>query len=274
METIEKKHTNKTINPQIENMLKKVPEVTIFFWITKLLTTGMGEVFSDYIVKTLTPVIGVAVALIVLILSLFLQFKVRKYIPSIYWLVVVMISVFGTVAADVVHVGLGVPYVASTLFFAVLLAIIFAVWYRKEKTLSIHSIYTKRREVLYWSVVMGTFALGTAAGDMTASTMHLGYFSSGILFTILLAIPVIGKKFFKLNEIFSFWFAYIMTRPVGASFSDWSSVSQKHGGLGFGGGPVSLVLSIIIIILVAYLSISKKDVMKVSDNEESHSTIA
>ncbi len=273
MESIEQKHINKKINPPIENMLKKVPEVTIFFWITKLLTTGMGEVFSDYIVKTLTPVIGVAVALIVLILSLILQFKVRKYVPSIYWLVVVMISVFGTVAADVVHVGLGVPYVISTVFFAVSLAIIFMIWYKREKTLSIHSIYTRRREILYWSVVMGTFALGTAAGDMTASTMHLGYFSSGILFTVLLAIPVIGRKFFKLNEIFSFWFAYIMTRPVGASFSDWSSVSQKHGGLGFGGGPVTLVLSIIIIILVGYLSFSKKDV-KNEQEDISQSTIA
>ncbi|WP_235822183.1 COG4705 family protein [Gottfriedia luciferensis] len=273
MESIEQKQT-KNINPQLGMMLKKVPEVTIFFWITKLLTTGMGEVFSDYIVKTLTPVIGVAVAGIVLVISLILQFKARKYVPSIYWLVVVMISVFGTVAADVVHVGLGVPYVASTIFFAAVLAIIFIIWYRMEKTLSIHSIYTRRREILYWSVVMGTFALGTAAGDMTASTMHLGYFSSGLLFTALLAIPVIGKKFFKLNEIFSFWFAYIMTRPVGASFSDWSSVSQKHGGLGFGGGAVSLVLTIVIVALVGYLSVTKKDVQDESDLVSSQTTIA
>lgn len=262
MKSIEKEQKHKILNRDIGmRMLKKVPEVTIFFWITKLLTTGMGEVFSDYIVTHLNPIIGLSVAALVLIGSFILQLKVRKYIPSIYWLVVVMVSIFGTVAADVVHVGFGVPYIASTLFFAFALLITFIIWYKMEKTLSIHSIYTTRREILYWSVVMGTFAFGTAAGDMTASTMHLGYFTSGLLFTGLLAIPIIGNKLFKLNEIFSFWFAYIMTRPVGASFSDWSAVSQKHGGLGFGGGPVTLILTIIIVALVGYLSFSQKDVI-------------
>ncbi|WML46704.1 hypothetical protein RCG23_13725 [Neobacillus sp. PS3-34] len=240
-------------------MLSKVPEVTVFFWITKLLTTGMGEVFSDYLVNHMNPIIAVALGLVGLVASLVLQFLVRRYVTWIYWLVVVMVSIFGTMAADFVHVVLGIPHIVTTVFFAAALAVIFVIWRAFEKTLSVHSIYTTRREVFYWSTVLGTFALGTAAGDMTASTMHLGYFSSGILFAVLLAIPALGYWLFGLNEIFAFWFAYIMTRPVGASFSDWVSASPKHGGVGLGEGPVSLVMTIIIVVLVGYLTISKKD---------------
>jgi uncharacterized membrane-anchored protein len=191
---------------------------------------------------------------------LVLQFSVRRYVTWIYWLVVVMVSIFGTMAADVLHVVLGIPYFASTTFFVVVMTIIFVTWFSIEKTLSIHSIYTRRREVFYWSTVLGTFALGTAAGDMTAITMHLGYFSSGIMFAILLVIPALGYWLFGLNGIFAFWFAYIMTRPVGASFSDWISVSHSRGGLGLGEGPVSLGLTIIIILFVGYLAASRKDV--------------
>jgi uncharacterized membrane-anchored protein len=243
-----------------QSIFKKVPEITIYFWITKVLTTGMGEVFSDYLVKNINPIIAVALGGIGLMGSLLLQFLVRRYIAWIYWLVVVMVSIFGTMAADVVHVVLGVPYLESTLFFAVSLSIIFAIWYVIEKTLSIHSIYTNRREIFYWCTVLGTFALGTASGDMTASTMHLGYFTSGVTFLVLLAIPALGFWFFRLNEIFAFWVAYIMTRPVGASFSDWVSVSPSRGGLGLGEGPVSLGLTIIIVVLVGYLTITRKDI--------------
>lgn len=244
---------------RLKPILTKVPEITIFFWITKVLTTGMGEVFSDYLVKHINPIIAVALGGIGLAVSLVLQFLVRKYVAWIYWLVVVMVSIFGTMAADIVHVVLGIPYIISTIFFVTALAIILAIWHIFEKTLSIHSIYTARREVFYWCTVLGTFALGTAAGDMTASTMHLGYFSSGVLFAVMLAIPAIGYWFFGLNEIFSFWFAYIMTRPVGASFSDWISVPHSRGGLELGEGPVSLVLTIMIVLLVGYLTISQRD---------------
>lgn len=245
---------------QAQRVLTKVPEITIFFWITKVLTTGMGEVFSDYLVNHINPIIAVALGGIGLVGSLVLQFSIRRYVAWIYWLVVVMVSIFGTMAADVVHIVLGIPYIASTTFFTVVLAAIFITWYAYEKTLSIHSIFTIRREAFYWITVLGTFALGTAAGDMTASTMHLGYFSSGLLFAVMLAIPALGYWLFRKNEIIAFWFAYIMTRPVGASFSDWISVSHTRGGLGLGEGPVSLCLTIVIVILVGYLTVTRKDV--------------
>jgi uncharacterized membrane-anchored protein len=263
--SIEKKKSLSISKQHGQRILTKVPEITVFFWITKVLTTGMGEVFSDYLVNHINPIIAVALAGIVLVGSLVMQFSVRRYEPWIYWLVVVMVSIFGTMAADVVHVILGIPYVVSTTFFTVVLAAIFVIWYAFEKTLAIHSIYTFRREAFYWITVLGTFALGTAAGDMTASTMHLGYFSSGVVFAALLAIPALGYLLFGLNEIFAFWFAYIMTRPVGASFSDWISASPKHGGVGLGEGPVSLFLTILIVILVGYLSFTRRDVKEESE---------
>lgn len=247
-------------NHHVEQIFTKVPEITAYFWITKVLTTGMGEVFSDYLVKSIDPVIAVGLTGLALAASLILQFSVKKYVAWIYWLVVVMVSIFGTMAADVVHVAIGIPYVVSTIFFIIAMIVLFSIWFAKERTLSIHSIYTRRREVFYWTIVLITFALGTASGDMTASTMHLGYLSSGKLFTLLLVIPAVGYWFFGLNEIFAFWFAYIMTRPVGASFSDWISVSPSRGGLGWGDGSVSLVLTIFIIVLIGFLSITRKDI--------------
>ena len=241
-------------------MLNKVPEITIFFWIIKVLTTGMGEVASDYLANQINPVIAVALAGICLVASLVLQFSVRRYVAWIYWLNVIMVSIFGTMAADVLHVGFGISYIVSTTFFVVVLAIIFATWYASEKTLSIHSIYTRHREFFYWATILTTFALGTAAGDMTATTMHLGYFFSGVLFALLIAIPALAYWLFGMNEIFAFWFAYIVTRPLGASFADWMGVSHNRGGLGLGTGSVSLGLTIIILGLVGYLAITRKDV--------------
>lgn len=246
--------------PDDKQMLTKVPEIMALFWITKILTTGMGEVFSDYLVQRINSFIAVGLAGIVLVFSLVLQFSVRRYVAWRYWFVVTMVSIFGTMVADVVHVVLGVPYLVSTIFFVMVLGITFAIWYALEKTLSVHSIYTRRREIFYWCSVMVTFALGTAAGDMTASTMHLGYFSSGVWFTVLLVIPALGYWLFGLNGIFAFWFSYIMTRPVGASFSDWISV-PLHEGLGLGKGMVSLILTVIIVVLVGYLSVTRKDVI-------------
>ncbi|GFZ31116.1 membrane protein [Clostridium zeae] len=252
------KNFSHTIN-NVKPILNKVPEITIFFWIIKVLTTGMGEVASDYFVNHIDPVIAVSIAGGCLAVSLVLQFSVRRYVPWIYWLNVVMVSIFGTMAADVVHVGFGIPYVISTMFFIVTLGIIFGIWYFSEKTLSIHSIYTRKREFFYWAVILTTFALGTAAGDMTASTMNLGYFFSGILFAIIIAIPAIAYWVFRINEVFTFWFAYIVTRPLGASFADWMGVSHERGGLGLGTGSVSLVLTIIILALVGYMAITNKD---------------
>jgi uncharacterized membrane-anchored protein len=197
----------------------------------------------------------------ILAASLAVQFYVRRYVTWIYWTAVVMVSVFGTMVADVLHVGLGIPYLVSTTCFVVALAVIFAVWYASEKTLSIHSVYTRRREAFYWATVMATFALGTAAGDMTASTMHLGYFSSGVMFAVLIAVPALAYWRFGLNEIVAFWFAYIVTRPLGATFADWLGVSHSRSGLGLGTGPVSLVLAIVIVGFVGYLAVTRKDVV-------------
>jgi uncharacterized membrane-anchored protein len=238
-------------------MRSKVPEITALFWIVKVLTTGMGETTSDYFVRLIDPVIAVAIGAVGLAIALVLQFSVRRYIPWIYWLAVVMVSVFGTMAADVTHIVLGVPYFASTAFFAIALAGVFLVWHRVEKTLSIHSIVTRRRESFYWAAVLITFALGTAAGDMTAVTLHLGYLASGIFFAAAIAIPAIAYRWMRLGAIPAFWFAYILTRPLGASFADWMGVSTARGGLAWGTGPVSLALLALIIVAVASLSASQ-----------------
>lgn len=238
----------------------KVPEVAAIFWITKVLTTGMGETLSDFLAHTFNPVVVVAVAGLAFVAALVGQFAARRYVPWIYWLAVVMVSVFGTMAADVMHIVLHLPYAISTVFFSATLAAVFVTWSASEKTLSIHSIFTPRREAFYWATVLATFALGTAAGDMTAVTMHLGYFASGVLFAVLIAIPALGWWKFGLNGVFAFWCAYVLTRPLGASFADWIAVSPSRGGLGVGTGPVSLVLALGIIGLVGYLTISGGDV--------------
>ena len=243
----------------VRRAMRKVPEVTIYFWIIKLLTTAMGESSSDYLVYHIDPYIAVILGGLGLLVSLVLQLLVRRYVPWIYWLAVTMVAIFGTMAADVTHIVLHVPYIASTVFFAITLAIIFSIWYASEKTLSIHSINTPRRELFYWATVLATFALGTAAGDMTAATLGLGYFASGVLFAILFAIPALAYKLFGLNEIVAFWFAYIMTRPLGASFADWFA-KPYLGGLGLGDEKVSLVLTILIIFFVAYVTVTRKDI--------------
>ena len=239
-------------------LLRKVPEVTPGFWVTKVLTTGMGEATSDTLVHQIIPVIAVALGFIGLVVALALQFAAPRYRPWIYWLAVVMVAVFGTMAADVLHIQLGVPYFASSILFAVVLAAVFAVWYSTEHTLSIHTINTRRREAFYWLTVMATFALGTATGDMTATTFHLGYFVSGVVFTILIAIPAVAHRWFGMNAIFAFWFAYILTRPLGASYADWVGVSHARGGLNWGSGSVSIGMTVLIVIAVAMLAATRE----------------
>jgi uncharacterized membrane-anchored protein len=242
--------------------MSKVPEVTAYFWVIKVLTTGMGETTSDYLAHRIGPIVAVGLAGVVLTAALVLQLSVRRYVAWIYWSAVVMVSVFGTMAADVLHVGLGVPYVVSTAFFVLALAAIFALWYASEKTLSIHSIFTWRREVFYWATVMATFALGTAAGDMTAVSMHLGYLASGVMFAVLMTVPALAYWRLGLNPVFAFWFAYVVTRPLGASFADWLGVSRVRGGLALGTGQVSLGLTVVIVGFVGYLAMSRKDAVR------------
>jgi uncharacterized membrane-anchored protein len=238
--------------------MRKVPEITVSFWIIKLLSTAMGESTSDYLVYQINPYVAVALACLGLAVALTLQLSVRRYVAWVYWLAVVMVAVFGTMAADVAHVVLGIPYLVSTACFASALAIIFVIWYGSEKTLSIHTIYRGRRELFYWATVMATFALGTAAGDLTASTLRLGYFPSFILFAVLFALPALAYWLFGLNEIVAFWFAYIVTRPLGASFADWLG-KPYLGGLGLSDAKVALVLTMLIIGCVGYLTVTRKD---------------
>jgi uncharacterized membrane-anchored protein len=237
----------------------KVPEVTAFFWIVKALTTAMGESTSDFLVHSLVPEIAVVLGGIAFCVALYLQFSKDRYVPWAYWLAVAMVGVFGTMAADVLHVGFGIPYVASAAFYGLVLTGVFIAWQRSEKTLSIHSITTVRREVFYWTTVCATFALGTATGDLTARTVNLGYLTSGLLFAAVMLIPVIAYRWFRVSGIFAFWFAYVVTRPLGASFADWVGVSHARGGLAIGTGLVSVVLAGAIAVLVGYLAVTKCD---------------
>jgi uncharacterized membrane-anchored protein len=245
--------------------LRKVPEVAAFFWIVKVLTTAMGEATSDYAVHRIDPVIAVGLGAIAFALALALQLAVRRYIAWIYWLAVVMVAVFGTMCADVLHVKFGIPYGVSATLFAVILTVIFVVWYWFEGTLSIHSIVTPRRELFYWATVAATFALGTAVGDLTAYTFHLGFFSSGVLFAIVISVPALAYRFAGVPEVLAFWSAYIVTRPLGASFADWMGKPRSLGGLNWGSANVAIVLTMAIVVAVAYLSVSRVDVRDRSD---------
>jgi uncharacterized membrane-anchored protein len=238
----------------------KVPEITAYFWIVKALTTAMGESTSDFLVHALVPEVAVVLGGIAFAVALYLQFTKHRYVPWAYWLAVAMVGVFGTMAADVLHVGLGVPYIASTIFYAIVLAAVFRTWYVSEGTLSIHSITTPRRELFYWAAVLATFALGTAAGDLTAVTVGIGYFGSILLFAAIIAVPAFGYFRLDWNPILSFWFAYVVTRPLGASVADWLAVSHARGGLALGTGPVSLVLAAAIAAFVYYLARTGKDI--------------
>jgi uncharacterized membrane-anchored protein len=237
----------------------RVPEITAYFWAIKALSTAMGESTSDYLVHAMDPKIAVVLGFIGFVAALALQFRVRRYIAWTYWLAVVGVGVFGTMAADVLHVGFGVPYIASSILYAIALAAVFGGWYRVEGTLSIHSVDTPRRELFYWAAVVATFAMGTAVGDLTAMTFGLGYFASGLLFAAVIAIPAIGYSRLGWNAIFCFWFAYVATRPLGASFADWLGKPKSVGGLGLGDGPVALALTLAIFCLVAFLAITRRD---------------
>ncbi len=242
---------------QVAALASKVPEVTLFFWIVKVLTTGMGEAASDFLAHRLGPLPAVALSALGLLATLIWQFRTPRYSAPAYWSAVVMVSVFGTLAADAAHVGFGVPYWLSALGFSLALTLIFVLWQRSEGTLSIHSIFTPRRETYYWAAVLATFALGTAAGDLSAKTLGLGWLTSGLIFALIIALPGLLRRRVGLNEIFAFWWAYVLTRPLGASFADWLGVSHAQGGLGFGTGTVTLALSALIVGFVAYLALMR-----------------
>jgi uncharacterized membrane-anchored protein len=241
----------------------RVPEITVYFWVIKALSTAMGEATSDYLVHIMNPVAAVGLGFVGFLAALAVQFSRCRYVAWAYWLAVVMVGVFGTMAADVLHVAFNVPYVASFALYAVVLAAVFVSWQRTEHTLSIHTVDSARREAFYWATVVATFAMGTALGDLTATTLGLGYFRSIWLFALLIVIPAAGYRWFSWNPILAFWFAYVVTRPLGASFADWAGKPVTSGGLGWGDGRVSLLLTIIIACLVAYLAITRRDVQGV-----------
>ena len=253
-------------------MLNKVPEVTIFFWIIKILCTTVGETAADYLNTTLN--FGLTGTSLVcgslLIVVLFLQFRAKKYVPTIYWLAVVLISVVGTLITDNLTDGLGISLVKTTAVFAVLLVATFGAWYASEKTLSVHSIYTTRREAFYWLTILFTFALGTAAGDLVAEKYGLGYLTSIFLFAGLIGVVTVAHYLVKgflavqhkhqsTNAVLAFWLAYILTRPLGASIGDFLSSDKTDGGLGLGTTTTSIIFLSAILALVVYLTLTKKD---------------
>ncbi|MEN0130549.1 MAG: hypothetical protein AAGC49_13980 [Brevundimonas sp.] len=249
--------TSEHDNPRLttRRRVNTVPAVTALFWATKAMTTAMGESASDFFVRATAPELAVVGGFCAFVLALVLQLRARRYDAWRYWLAVSMVGVFGTMAADVVHVGLGIPYIVSTPAFALFLAAVFATWWRTEGTLSVHEIDTRRRELFYWAAVVGTFALGTAAGDLVAVTFNLGYLASGFVFAALILVPYVGYRTRRMGEVLAFWFAYVLTRPVGASFADWLGQPPSRGGLGLGSGWVALVLAVGIAVAVVAMTV-------------------
>ena len=255
-------------------MLSKVPQVTIFFWIIKILCTTVGETFADFLNfnlgfgLTLTTIImGIAFFIV-----LYLQFRATKYVPGIYWLTVVLISVFGTLVTDNLTDAMGVPLEVSTVVFAVLLGLTFLFWYLSEKTLSIHSIHTRKREAFYWLTILFTFALGTAVGDLYSEQLGLGYLNTGIIVVIIIACVFLAWKFLKLDGILAFWIAYILTRPLGASLGDYLSQPKVNGGLGLGTTVTSVIFLIAILAIIVFLAVTKIDTTAKSETAETNQT--
>ncbi len=242
-------------------MLNKVPEVTLFFWIIKILCTTVGETAADFLNGNL----GLGLTITTLVMSAFLlvalafQFRYRRYVPGVYWLAVVLISVVGTLITDNLTDNFGVSLVTTTVVFSIALAAVFAVWYANEQTLSIHTIVTTKREAFYWLAVLFTFALGTAAGDLTAERLAVGYWKSALLFAGLIAAVFFLHRKFGLNAILAFWIAYILTRPLGASIGDYLSQPRADGGLGLGTTVTSVIFLLTILAVVIYLTITKVD---------------
>ena len=243
-------------------MLNKVPEITLYFWIIKILCTTVGETAADFLNVNLNAGLTITSIItgVLLGIALLFQFKANKYIPSVYWLTVGLVSVFGTLVTDNLTDKLGVPLETSTLIFSALLALTFLVWYINEKTLSIHSIFTRRRESWYWLTIFFTFALGTATGDLLAEVGQLGYLVTGLLIAAIIAITSLAWKM-RMNSILSFWVIYIMTRPLGASIGDFLSQPSNHGGLGLGATMTSAIFVGGILAIVTYLSLTKRDVI-------------
>jgi uncharacterized membrane-anchored protein len=237
----------------------KVPEIIFLFWVVKILTTAGGEATSDYL-RTWGNIGGGGTEVALFVIGLVLQFGTRRYRALAYWFFAYAIAISGTGVSDFLHLDVGIPYAGTTLLWAAVLMAIFVVWYLSEGTLSIHSITTRRRECFYWATVFATFALGTALGDFTATALGLGYLASGILFGIVILIPAVAWWKLGLNGVAAFWMAYVVTRPLGASFADYISKPANLSGIGFGDGPTAVVLTLAVTVLVLYLAIARPDI--------------
>ncbi|GAC1390127.1 MAG: membrane protein [Vulcanimicrobiaceae bacterium] len=244
-------------------MLNKVPEVTIYFWIIKVLATTVGETGADYLNTTLN--LGLVITSYVMtglfLIALIVQLRLRTYVPAAYWIVVVLISVVGTLTSDLLVDKLGMGLRTSSLMFGGILILVFTFWWLSERTLSVHAIVTTKRELFYWAAILFTFALGTSAGDLAAESSGLGYAYSALMFAGAIGITALLHYVFKINGVLAFWIAYILTRPLGASTGDLLSRTVEDGGLGFGTTLTSLIFLATIISLVTYLSITKRDVI-------------
>ena len=257
---------------KLKFLLSKVPEVTIYFWIIKILCTTVGETFADFInfniglgLTNTTIIMGIA-----FFIALFLQFRATKYVPGIYWATVVLISVFGTLVTDNLTDGMGVPLELSTAVFSVLLGLTFLFWYLSEKTLSIHSIFTRKREVFYWLTILFTFALGTAVGDLYSEQLGFGYLNTGVAVILIIACIFLAWKFLNLDGVLAFWVAYILTRPLGASIGDYLSQPKVNGGLGLGTTVTSVIFLLAILAIIVFLAVSKIDITSKSESAETN----
>jgi uncharacterized membrane-anchored protein len=237
-------------------MLNKVPEVTLVFWILKILATTVGETAADVLSTTfnLGTVNTSYVMGVLLLVSLVFQLRAKKYVPPIYWIVVVFISVVGTLISDNLVDNLGVSLVTTTIIFTVVLGAVFVFWYASERTLSVHTIVTLRRELFYWAAILFTFSLGTSGGDLLSERLGLGYPLSALMFAAAIALIYFAHRLGKMQEVLAFWLAYILTRPLGASIGDMLTQPKTEGGLGLGTVPVSVVFLIGIVVLVTYLT--------------------
>ncbi len=253
----------------MRKMLNKVPEVTLYFWVIKVLCTTVGETASDYLATNLslgltktTFITGAA-----LLITLFFQFRLRRYVAGVYWLGIVLISVVGTQITDNLTDNFGVSLVTTTIVFSIVLAIVFAIWYASERTLSIHTIYTTRRETFYWFAVLFTFALGTAAGDLTAERLNVGYAWSLVIFAGAIALVTVLHYRLQLNAVLAFWIAYILTRPLGASTGDLLSQTRHVGGIGLGTTVTSIIFLVAILAVVTFLTITRRDVTEIASHQ-------
>lgn len=251
-----------------EKMLNKVPEVTIFFWIIKVMATTVGETAADFLNADMHfGLTGTSITMgFLLAIFLWIQLRARKYVPWMYWVNVVLISVVGTLITDNLVDNFGVALETTTIAFGLGLLATFSVWYASEKTLSIHSIFTTKRELFYWAAILFTFALGTAAGDLAAEGLKFGYANSILIFGAMIGIVTIAYYAFKANAVLAFWIAYILTRPLGASCGDYLSQPVANGGLGLGATVTSAIFLATILSLVIYLTVTRKDVIELQSS--------